>query len=128
MNCTDSMKYGLMTGQCVNKMEIMKVLEIKPDKTWKLFIAGRQVDISIIGLSDMTCNSYQSVKIIFHTVRLATICRGKVVNRKLSSRKYSYVQEWSTCGDENNNELRLTSKKCLSVLSFAATRHVFCVY
>ena len=91
MNVSDDLKYGFMTGQCVNKIEIMKVLQINSDKTWKLFVAGKEVDTSIIGLSSVACHSYQSVAIIFRTARLSRICRGKPVSRKHSSRRYGYV-------------------------------------
>ena len=91
MDTSDNLKYGFMTGQCINKIEIMKVLQINSDKTWKLFVAGKEVDTSIIGLSRVACHSYQSVAIIFRTARLSRICRGKPVSRKLSSRRYGYV-------------------------------------
>ena len=35
MDTSDNLKYGFMTGQCINKIEIMKVLQINSDKTWK---------------------------------------------------------------------------------------------
>lgn len=83
---TDIIKYGFMTGFHVNKNELMKVLEFRPDRNWNFFVGERPVDLSTIGLSDITCGSYQSVEIIFHTVGIAKLCKGKPVNRKLSPR------------------------------------------
>lgn len=91
MNSTGSCKYGLLTGQCVNKIEVMEVIEIKSDKTWKLFVAGRDVDVSIIGLTNMTCQTYFSIKTIFNTIKQAKMCREKVVNSKMATTKYRCV-------------------------------------
>lgn len=81
----DFCKYGFMTGQTVNKIELMKIIEFKCDKTFTLYIAGREVDVGDIGLTNMTTDTYLSVKSIFNTVKQARLCRGKTVNSKQGS-------------------------------------------
>ena len=88
---TDSCKYGVMTGHFVNKIQIMKIVEIKPDRTFTVYIGGRGIKHTDIGLTNIDANTYLSVKMIFNTVKQARLCKGKPVENKINVTKSRYV-------------------------------------
>ena len=123
--CTDTSRFGLPTGYCVNRNEILKVVEIQPDKSYKLSVGGRDVNAQEIGLEGVTMDTHFSVRIVFNTFKQCTVCQGKSVDSKTDAKKFSVVQEWCQKGDENSLMLRLTARKCHGVIPFT-TRSVTC--
>lgn len=87
----DSCKYGIVTGQYVNRIQVMKILEIKPDRTFTVNVGEREIKHSDIGLVNIAANSYLHVKIIFHTIKQARLCKGKPVENKMNATKSRYV-------------------------------------
>ena len=92
MNGDGEPKYGFVTKYCVDKVPIMKVIEIYDYKRWNLIVGGKTVDCDEIGLSNVVCDSYESTAIIFRTITLARLCRGKPILRHDSRKRKGYVK------------------------------------
>ena len=69
----------------------MKIIEIKPDRSFKIYIGGREVNTSDIGLSNMAAHTYLNVKIILNTVKQARLCGDKIVHHKTGAKKFRYM-------------------------------------
>ena len=119
-NCENTSRFGLATGYCVNRNEILKVIEVQPDKSYKLSVGGRDVHVQEIGLEGLTLDTYSCIKTVFNTFKQCTICQGKSVDSKIDAKKFNVVQEWSQKGDENSLMLRLTARKCHGAIPFTA--------
>ena len=120
MKANDKLKFGIGSGYCVNKNEVLKIIEIYDDKKWKFIVAGHEVEPDVIGMpQSVTCETYLNAKIIFNTVKQAQICIGREEEKNKRSSRFRIVQEWNV-SDENIVKVRSTSRKCQRVLLFSA--------
>lgn len=123
MNSKESFNHAISTEHCINGNEVYKIIEINPDRSWKMMISRHQIDPVIIGLQNITANSLKNVNIIFNTVKQSTICRGKPAEKEQRSTQFRLLQEWNL-QDSPNIERRVSSKKCNGILSFTALSDV----
>ena len=123
MNSKEILKYALSTGHCINGNEVLKIIEIDNDRSWKFMISGQEVEPDIIGLNNITANTVKQVNTIFNTVKQTTICRGKKVEKEKKSTQFRLLQEWSVNGS-CSIERRVSSRKCKRILNFTARSSV----
>ena len=108
------------SGLQINGFEIVKKLVFMVGGQWKLSVGKKQVDLNLIGLEGTSACDENSVSIIFETVKKARLCQGKPVGDKVSRTSHDSVDNWSTIGDENSEELRVRSSHCHGVVPFSA--------
>ena len=123
MKSNKNVKYAVPSGDCISQNDVLKIIEIQEDMSWRLIISGHEVDPNIIGLQNVLCKTKVEVRILFNTVKQACICRGKKLENDQRSSQYRVVQEWNVC-DETTIETRISSRKCHKVLSFTAISEV----
>jgi len=113
------LSYICFTEYTVNNHKQTKSVEISCDKAFQVKIGEIPVSLTDTGLQNMKISNTEDARIIFNTVKMAKVCRGKLVNKKCTSQR-NMLQVWNKNGDENSSEFGLISKKCKGVVSFTS--------
>ena len=109
------MQIGHFTGTIVNGSKVMIELELKLNGDIKLIFMRKEIDLEKIGIQKQIQFTTNGIESLFNIISELSYCVGvKTLEQDLPH----FQEQVSSIGDENSDQIRYRSQKCLQILSF----------
>lgn len=116
------MQIGHFTGTIVNGSKVMIELELKLNGDIKLIFMRKEIDLEKIGIQKQIQFTTNGIESLFNIISELSYCVGvKTLEQDLPH----FQEQVSSIGDENSDQIRYRSQKCLQILSFKTSNVPF---
>jgi len=110
-----SVQIGHFTGTIVNGSKVMIELELKLNGDIKLIFMRKEIDLEKIGIQKQIQFTTNGIESLFNIISELSYCVGvKTLEQDLPH----FQEQVSSIGDENSDQIRYRSQKCLQILPF----------
>ncbi|KAK3107457.1 hypothetical protein FSP39_015012 [Pinctada imbricata] len=106
----------------INGMEIHKIIKFNVDKSWELWIAGKEVNLQQAKISKYFQFTTNSVLGVLHIVSMMELCEGIQITKSIVCSRFHTIEDFeNTCDKENTGRRRIRSMICQKLTSLIGT-------